>query len=123
MRSQLVVHITGGNSGCLLMIIPITIKMLHVIGSRGRLKCSSGTSFTITIRVINEPQEIKSTFILPEIFIYITGHHHRSLTTCITITAVSRIFGSQCAERRLQVYRRTTVSTPTITEFIKTYHS
>ena len=121
MGCQAAVHITSRYAQAQYMVIIVTIEMLHVIGTGRRLVIAIRSSLTI-FGIINKPQIIKSALVLPEIIVYITCHHHSSLTTGIRIRTRLRTFQSGNSKCILQINRRTCIATPAITKFIESHH-
>src|SRR5699024_8677308 len=104
MGCQAAVHITSRYAQAQYMVIIVTIEMLHVIGTGRRLVIAIRSSLTI-FGIINKPQIIKSALVLPEIIVYITCHHHSSLTTGIRIRTRLRTFQSGNSKCILQINR------------------
>ena len=121
MGCQAAVHITSRYAQAQYMVIIVTIEMLHVIGTGRRLVIAIRSSLTI-FGIINKPQIIKSALVLPEIIVYITCHHHSSLTTGIRIRTRLRTFQSGNSKCILQINRRTRIAAPAITKFIESHH-
>ena len=92
------------------MVLIVSEEVLHIVGTGIALEFSARSAFAVSVLVIDET-EVVETFLTsgvglvsPELAIYITRKHHRSMTTDVRVVADCRIVSSGAAECSLKVH-------------------
>ena len=69
------------------MIKRVPIQVLNAVCPGSGLHLT-GSPRAIIVGIIQEPEEIKSSLVLPEILVFIPDHHHRGFTSHVGIIPV-----------------------------------